>query len=139
MPVGPSLVRLWNLPTGDAGRQLLAILAHLADAHPNIRRVLMSDRSRVRNYERELASGRAHAFLTKPWDLSSRHRHPRSRSLHRVRRGAPWPSSCSSHVRSEESRASFIDASEMIVALDGGAFRSLDSLPPDLPRVGLPT
>jgi len=51
---------------GDADG--LAILAHLADAHPNIRRVLMSDRSRVRDYERELASGRAHAFLTKPWD-----------------------------------------------------------------------
>lgn len=46
----------------------LAILAHLADAHPSIRRILMSDRARVRDYESELVSGRAHAFLTKPWE-----------------------------------------------------------------------
>lgn len=51
---------------GDADG--LAILAYLADEHPNIRRVLMSDRARVRDYERELSSGRAHAFLTKPWE-----------------------------------------------------------------------
>lgn len=46
----------------------LAILAHLAEAHPTVRRILMSDRARVRDYELVLVSGAAHAFLTKPWE-----------------------------------------------------------------------
>lgn len=51
---------------GDADG--LAILAYLADEYPNVRRVLVSDRGRLCDYERELSSGRAHAFLTKPWE-----------------------------------------------------------------------
>jgi CheY-like chemotaxis protein len=47
----------------------LAILAYLAEQHPTVRRVLVSDRTLARNYERLLATGRAHAFLTKPWEL----------------------------------------------------------------------
>lgn len=57
---------LVNSRVGDADG--LAILDYLADEYPNVRRVLVSDRARVRDYERELTSGRAHAFLTKPWE-----------------------------------------------------------------------
>jgi DNA-binding NtrC family response regulator len=47
----------------------LVLLAYLAEEHPDVRRVLVSDRTLARNYERLLMTGRAHAFLTKPWEL----------------------------------------------------------------------
>lgn len=46
----------------------LAILAYIADEHPGVRRILLTERARMRDYEVELTSGRAHAFLTKPWE-----------------------------------------------------------------------
>ena len=46
----------------------LAILACIADEHPSVRRILVAECARARDYEREVHSGRVHAFLTKPWE-----------------------------------------------------------------------
>lgn len=45
----------------------LALLGQLADEHPRIRRLLVSKRAPSRDDESALVSGRAHAFLRKPW------------------------------------------------------------------------
>lgn len=45
----------------------IAVLAHFADEHPRVRRIVMSHRAAV-EYASELSSGRAHAFILRPWD-----------------------------------------------------------------------
>ena len=44
-----------------------AVLRHLAEEHPHTRRILIASAS-TKEVEAEVASGRAHAFVQRPWD-----------------------------------------------------------------------